>query len=412
MATKVQRGIKEDVEVIPGIYFGERGNLFKTKIIEVLKMSGIKEKLITVLTDDSSMEIYSAAFTSELVDEKNNYQVYEQLGDLAANKAMVQYFYKKFPRLSCAEGVKIVARLRINYGSKQSFFQIAKGLGFWNFITAPNELRQHKMKPLLEDSLESFIGATEKILDDRVKMGFGFINVYKILAKIFDGLNISLRYEDLYDSKTRLKELFDMYGNELGLLLYKEIKTDTIIKSTVYRRYGTKEIKLGEGSASLKCDAQQKAATEAITKLNNEGYIKTVPEIYSYFCGEIESLTHQNVRERLGPNTIDTLFQTKDKSRYQCKYLSTLLGAACRNRDKINVRECLKMRANINIEDSDGLTPCDLLFIGKVEEPVVKSILKRMSRKGDVTMHENVYNIYYVKYTDPFFKTVNITKIR
>ena len=266
-----------------GIYLGSRGPDFEKLIDDILKKGNLRKKYRKMLTSPSSMKVYAAAFTSELVDPNNNYQVLEQIGDLSGNKFIVSYMYQRFPQLEDrADCVKIVARLRINYGAKQSFSEIARKLGFWPFISATNDLRQRKMKPLLEDVFEAFIGATERILDRKKRIGVGYAIVYDILATIFDRMVISLRYEDLYDAKTRIKELFDLHEDKLGPLVYKEQKHDMITVSTVFRveggHYkerpggsknkkiiiGGKYIKIGEGSAALKADAQQNAAAAEI----------------------------------------------------------------------------------------------------------------------------------------------------
>jgi dsRNA-specific ribonuclease len=220
---------------ITGLYIGERDIKFKRLIESLLKKGGIRESYIDILTCKESMDIYSAAFTSEHVDENNNYQVYEQLGDLSGNKFIVCYIYKRFPQLKCAEGVKVAARLRINLGSKNSFSSIAEKFGFWEFISAPNELRQRKKKPLLEDVFEAFLGATETILDECIRIGAGYACVYKLLSSIFDEIPISLKYEDLYDAKTRLKELFDIFSDKLGELKYEEKREDTLVTCYIYR---------------------------------------------------------------------------------------------------------------------------------------------------------------------------------
>ena len=266
-----------------GIYLGNRGNDFKSFIDCILKKGKLKAKYRKILTDDSSMQIYASAFTSELVDANNNYQVLEQVGDLTGNKFIVNYMYERFPQLDCTEGVKVVARLRINYGAKQSFSEIARKLGFWPFISATNDMRQRKMKPLLEDVFEAFLGATERILDRKKRVGVGYAIVYDILATIFDEMDISLRYEDLYDAKTRLKELFDVHQDKLGSLVYKEDRMDHITISTVYRVKGRNYIKIGKGSAALKSDTQQNAAAAGLETLNKQGWVKPVPPIYKKF---------------------------------------------------------------------------------------------------------------------------------
>jgi dsRNA-specific ribonuclease len=369
------------------------------------------------------MEVFSAAFTSELVDPLQNFQVLEQLGDLSANKFIVMYLYRRFPQLKCAEGVKVAARLRINFGSKQSFFKIAEDLGFWEFISATNDLRQRKMKALLEDVFEAFLGAVETIFDDRVKMGLGYSVVYKILENIFDEIEISLAYESLYDAKTRLKELFDLHGEKLGPLVYKEDKNELLTTSTVYRvdggKYevrpngsinfnriiGGKYHKIGEGKAALKADAQQNAAKIALETLSKQGWVKHPPRIYKQFAsGEVkeeEEVTVESVKKILKETGINELRTTKSKSKYQSKYMGTMISGYCRDRNVSGVKACLELKADPNVKDTDGIKPLDLLFIGKVEPKKVKRILKHLIKGGcDLEIQKAVYDAYYVRYAE------------
>ena len=174
------------------IYFGPRGNDFKSLIQKLLQKGNLKPKYINLLTDNESMEIYNNAFTSSTANETNNYEIFEQLGDVTANKFIVWYMYRRFPQLNCTEGVKVIARLRINYGAKQSFFTIAESIGFWPYITASDEQRNKKRKSLLEDALEAFIGATEFLIDTRIKQGVGYSIVYDILEKLIYICQINL----------------------------------------------------------------------------------------------------------------------------------------------------------------------------------------------------------------------------
>ena len=101
-------------------------------------------------------------------------------------------------------------------------------------------------------------------------------------------MHISLKYEDLYDAKTRLK-VFDFFKETIGQIKY-ENGVDRIQYVKVFRLYtdarGKKQkILLGQGSAALKPDAQQEAASRALEYLNREGkFIKEVPEIYKKLC--------------------------------------------------------------------------------------------------------------------------------
>jgi dsRNA-specific ribonuclease len=408
-----------------GIYLGSRGDDFKCLIESILKMSNLKSKYISLLLTDESMYIYGCAFTSEVVDPVNNYQVLEQIGDLSGNKFIVSYIYNKFPKLNCAEGVKIAARLRINYGSKQSFAEISRKIGFWPFISATNDLRQRKMKPLLEDVFEAFLGATETILDKCKMVGVGYAIVYSILEKIFDGMNISLKYEDLYDAKTRLKELFDIHETKIGPLIYKETKDDQLTISTVYRVEGGvyqerldgsvnkeritggKYIKIGEGSASLKSDAQQKAAEIALKTLATQGIKKHIPEIYKRLCGDSNIEINVISSDKKWGDDINCLKPTKEKTKYQNKYQSTPISMYCRQRNITGVASCIDLASDPNIVDTDGMTSLDLLFIGKIDDKIVSDILNLLLRhKSSLVIHRQVFEMYYSKYTSEYFGTV------
>jgi dsRNA-specific ribonuclease len=403
-------------QIIKGIYLGDRGESFKTLITGVLKLGGIRDKYINLLTNEANMDIYASAFTSELVDENNNYQVLEQLGDLTGNKFIVWYIYERFPQLKCADGVKVAARLRINYGAKNSFCDIADKLGFWPFISATNDLRHRKRKPLLEDVFEAFIGATELILDEQVRHGVGYACVYKVLTAIFDGMNISLAYEDLYDAKTRLKELFDMHGTKLGPLVYEEKKEDTLTQSIAYRLSGANyevrpdgsvnmnkitgrytKVPIGSGKASLKSDAQQLAANCALKTLEKEGYVKKPPHIYAKFSGKyVQKPTEEKDVLRMceSKEKINDQFFTRGKSKYQNKYTSTALAMYCRKRDYNGIKACLKLGAKPNELDSEGLTCFDLLLIGVKKEKLIKKIFAKFSKNNNIIVHKSVYDVY------------------
>jgi len=344
------------------------------------------------------MNIYSAAFTSELVDENNNYQFYEQLGDKLGGSFLVWYMYRRFPQLKCAEGVKVVARLLINYGAKQSFYKIAEELDFWSFITAPNEIRQRQKKPLLEDVFEAFLGATGSILDDRVVYGLGYTIVYRFLEAVFDDMSISLQYEDLYDAKTRLKELLDMYGSELGCIFYKdtreEVERGIVTHSVVYLiKPNEKAREIGKGSAALKSDAQQAAARNALALLNGEGWVKPIPKVYARFAAGKKKKENTYKKSDFSPETINELVATKKKTKYQSQYASTRLAEMCRKRNVSGVKACLECGADPNIPDTDGMLPLDLVFIG-VRDERVERIVKYLRRAKATKVSDSVFDAY------------------
>ena len=212
------------------LYNGSRGEDFKDLITSLLTKGKLKQKYIELLTNENSMKKYGNAFTAESrAHPEENYERYEQIGDAGAGHFMASYFFRRFPQLECSAGNKVVSRLRINYGAKKSFSNVAEELGFWQFITCPKDgnipkrkYRTNHMKDLLEDVFEAFLGCTEHLLDEAFCHGVGYAIVYDILSNIFDKIPISLEYEDLVDAKSRLKETFDLrwIGAELGKLVY------------------------------------------------------------------------------------------------------------------------------------------------------------------------------------------------
>lgn len=267
------------------LYRGIRGSKFQYFIRQILSLSNVSSEYYTVLLDKESINLYDQAFTHKTFSDTHNYEFFEFLGDTTLNKIIAWYLSRRFPQLNCPEGVKVLTRLKINLISKKSFVEFAKQLHFWDFISADMDIRTNKMDKTLEDVFEAFFGVTELIVDTRIRRGAGYSICYNILEKLMDKRNISLNYEDLFDAKTRLKELFDFYGETLGKLHYTNDKVERIQFVKIFLIRPTHEkILLGEGSGALKAHAEQKASTEALETLKKIGYTKPLSEGYKMFC--------------------------------------------------------------------------------------------------------------------------------
>jgi dsRNA-specific ribonuclease len=238
------------------------------------------------------MALYSRAFTHQSIDAEQNYEFLEILGDATCNKIVVWYIKDRFPVLQNTAGVKVIARLRINLVSKKNFSLLAEKLGFDDFISCEKEIKEQKGKSLLEDVFEAFFGATETLLDSIVHSGAGYGICFKILKSIFDDLPISLKYEDLYDPITRLKETLDFYRSNLpgrqcpklwGSMLFENTKTEKGQMVHLYQWDKTtrRKMLLSMAEAPLLDDAKQLAATHALQMIEKEGYRRPIPEYYS-----------------------------------------------------------------------------------------------------------------------------------
>lgn len=254
--------------------------MFEEFIKNLISRASLDSKLLEKLTREENMKYFKIAFTHTSVSKDNNYEVFEQLGDISYNKFLVWYFHKRFHNLNSVFGVKIVARLRINYGSKQFIGSLGEKLGFWEYIQiAPSDISNAKKLSVLEDVFESFVGVTEYLIDANTFPGFGYIGIYKILKAIFDEIPIDLSYESLFDSKTRLKELFDVNRETLGLIRYDHDKQSGFI--TVSRVFQNKTYPLSKIYIEVnKAEAEQRASEEVLKKLQIQGYSREIPEEY------------------------------------------------------------------------------------------------------------------------------------
>lgn len=285
------RQVRAEIQVAEqSVYTGQRGPNFVELIRFLLQKGNLKDHYINMLTDSESMTLYDQAFTHKSANPDRNYEVLELLGDSTVNKAIVWYLSRRFPQLDCPAGVKVIARLKINLVSKKTLADFGLKLGLWPYISATEEFRETKMKPMLEDCFEAFFGATERLIDRRIRLGAGYAICSTIIDSLFDEMDISLKYEDLFDAKTRLKELFDYYGPAMGQLKYNTIKSAEKIQTVYvylviqYSHHQPVGYLLGQGSAALKANAEQIAAENALQTLNEHGYFKPVSEEYSRFC--------------------------------------------------------------------------------------------------------------------------------
>jgi dsRNA-specific ribonuclease len=242
-----------------------------------------------VLTDPLSLQLYQKAFTHVSFDPYNNYEVYEQLGDITVNKFLVWYFYQRFPSFHSTYGVKIVARLRIKYGSKQFLSSLAERLGFWSVIRVAEAISPGKRMSILEDVFEAFIGVTEYIIDQRMHLGLGYMCCYKILKSWMDITPVDISYEQLFDAKTRLKELFDVNKDTLGSMVYeyeKQLTGQSVVN--IYRTIAREKIFIASGQSLInKAQAEQEASEEALRVLARQGYTREVPLEYRKLVQEI-----------------------------------------------------------------------------------------------------------------------------
>ncbi len=176
------------------------------------------EHFKTCYRRERGRDMFRIAFTSPSVDRENNYEVFEQIGDAIIGKFLVQYSYMRFPLLKNTRGPGIVAKIKIKYGSKTFLSAMTEKMNLTRFIRCSRQESVNKRQMILDDIFESFVGCLEYFIDQKCEFGIGkahFI-VFSVLAYLFDQEPISLKFEELNDPKTRLKQLFDEFPKQLG----------------------------------------------------------------------------------------------------------------------------------------------------------------------------------------------------
>jgi hypothetical protein len=170
-----------------------------------------------------------------------------------------------------------------------------KGLDLWDFISASLSMKTMCKKRISEDVFEAFFGLTfllcEKHYNDS---GIAFKICYKITKNMFDNVKISLRYEDIFDAKTRLKELFDNLKH-LGKLEYSN-RSELVNGSTLHHvsilaitngSNGSRQC-IGQSSGPLLIDAQQVASSRALSHLKKQGISRDTPQTFLDLYKDLE----------------------------------------------------------------------------------------------------------------------------
>jgi dsRNA-specific ribonuclease len=256
---------------------------FRAFIQQLLRLSNLDKKYIHILTKNENMRLYLQAMTHPYFEPIENYEWFEMMGDAILNKCMVYYINHRYPFLHNHQGVKVIARLKINLVSKKTFADISCRLGLPKYIRFRDNLPKVNPKSLFEDVLESFFGVTEWLMDKHFDMGSGHVVCYRILKRIMDSIPISLKYEDLFDNITRLKETFDMYKMQLwGHIRYENVRDDNGQHVSIYQYCPQlhRKVLLYKCSGTILDDTKQYGAGEVIELLKQRGYSKPVPSYY------------------------------------------------------------------------------------------------------------------------------------
>lgn len=246
----------------------------------------LKKKYIAMLLQDpASLERFHAAFTHNSVNQERNYEWLEIMGDATVNKCVVSYIAQRFPFLRTPEGVKIIARLKIKLVAGKQLASMATRLNFPPHIRYHAPLNAAHLKSLHEDVFEAFIAAIELGIDDHVQPGSGYGVCYRLISSLLDECPISLRYEDLYDAVTRLKETFDYFKQQLWGSIKYEIQKHpegVSVSAFQYCPQTHRRLLLGRVVGQQPEDLKQQLAQSILDHIHrSQGLIRPIPAYYS-----------------------------------------------------------------------------------------------------------------------------------
>ena len=226
------------------------------------------------------IQIFEQAFTHETANDESNYEALEMLGDSALNFCVVKYLSNRFPELMNpnGSGVGTLSRLKINLVSKAVFSGCAEKMNFGQYIASNMLVRRDEMPSILEDTFEAFQGAlitvSEKC-DPNYRQGYlvGLGPTYRIISHFLDLMEISLKYEDLYDAKSRFKHVMETNNLKSSLACSQIIDSNGRIVFTVNLKMTLPTGPIEWTAKDFKkASAEQSVCDIAIESLKKMGY--------------------------------------------------------------------------------------------------------------------------------------------
>jgi dsRNA-specific ribonuclease len=165
------------------------------------------ESICKRMVEFDVMPLWVKAFTHETVDANilNNYENFEKLGDAFVAAAFNLYVYNYFDGNI---NQTALTNYKNQYMAKLYQADLARfmKLGDWVRLSSV-ETRGNN---IYEDAFESFSGALHMV-GDRVRPGFGYILVRKMIDLIFGSIKLDPRF-GLQDSKTVVIQMFQGLG--------------------------------------------------------------------------------------------------------------------------------------------------------------------------------------------------------
>lgn len=180
---------------------------------------GIKKERMSDLIDERSIRMFAISLTHKSVSHKRkqNYDIFEFIGDTIVNDIIARHVSRRFPDLN----VKWITEIKHNLQSARYLAEISAKLGIDKFVKFNREYEEFvrdpdKIRKMYSDLVESLCGFIRTLLFER---GFGDAGGVAVcdnmLMAYLKEKHISLRYEDVFDPVTIFKETCDRMARYL-----------------------------------------------------------------------------------------------------------------------------------------------------------------------------------------------------
>ena len=221
------------------------------------------EKIIEYKFKDNSLlrlALTHSSFANEHKLGKNEYnERLEFLGDAALDLIVSRHIYKKFPELPEGE----LSKLRASVVCEGSLAKKAREISLGNFLLLGKgeEITGGRSRDsVLADAFEAVIGAI--YLDGGMECAEKYVE--RLMTDVVENLKSDYR---LMDCKTRLQEIIQKISKEP--ISYAIVNEEGPDHNKVFEAQVCHEGRvLGVGKGRSKKEAEQSAASDAISKMN------------------------------------------------------------------------------------------------------------------------------------------------
>ena len=263
---------------------------FTKMIYGLTSLSGLTEtQLKKVVNPHTIATVYKVVFTHSSVS-KDNYEFYEFRGDGVVNKAIVNFIIDRFPQLCMPEGVPILTNLKNRLQSTQVLSRLGRQLKITRFLDQAPDVPIN-IEAVSEDIFEAYFGATEMLVDSIVS-GVGYTACQRILFKILEREQISLAFEDIYFSKSIVKEFLEKAPHK-GEFKFKRERNGKMVSSSVFITLNGVTYNAGTGEGRKNAAADELACKQAVRFLADELHLP----IRAF--DTLEGKTKEEIRELL-----------------------------------------------------------------------------------------------------------------